>query len=112
MKQLIAVVAILAALALLNPDMRDFRDHVEATMGDRISKETDSEALSRFGAGAIALLTEQVSVRNNYLLFSTYTIDLDGPKLEGDDWHFLGVANMFFQLREPESLSSKDSRSH
>jgi hypothetical protein len=61
------------------------------------------------GAGAIALLAEEVSVRGNYLLCSTYTIDLDGPKRVGNDWHFLGIAGMFFKLREPDSQSSLSS---
>jgi len=102
MKLGVAVLAIAIAMAVLNPSMDDFRTHVEDTIGDRIAAETKSDALQRFGAGAIALLAEQVTVRKNYFLFSTYTIDLDGPDHTGNDWQFLGVAGTFLQLREPE----------
>jgi hypothetical protein len=109
LKKLVALFAILVALAILNPDMRDFRDHVEDTIGDRIAEETSSSALKQLGAGAVAFLAEQVSVRKNYLLFSTYTIDLDGPDREGNDWHFLGVGGIFVQLREPDDRSDSTS---
>jgi len=102
MKIVVAVLAIAIAMAVLNPSMDDFRTHVEDTVGDRISAETRSDALQRFGAGAIALLAEQVTVRKNYFVFSTYTIDLDGPDRTGNDWHFLGIAGTFLQLRAPE----------
>jgi hypothetical protein len=107
-KIFVAVLAVLIALAVLNPEMRDFREHVEGTIGDRLSEETDSSALRRLGAGAVALLAEQISVRNNYFLFSTYTIDLDGPDREDNDWHFLGVGGFFIQLREPADQSSSE----
>jgi len=109
MKISVAVLAILIALSVLNPDMRDFRDHVESEVGDQLTSESGSGPLGRMGAGAIALLAEQVSVRKNYLLFSIYTIDLDGPDREGNDWQFLGAAGMFFKLREPERRSSEGS---
>lgn len=109
MKMLVALLAVLIALAVLNPEMRDFRDYVENNVDDKLAAETDSDALRRLGAGAVALLAEQVSVRKNYFLFSTYTIDLDGPEREVNDWHFLGIADMFFQLREPEKQSESKS---
>ena len=113
MKKLVALLAILVAMAVLNPEMRDFRDYVENTVGDRLAAEIDSDALKQLGAGAVALLAEQVSVRKNYFVFSTYTIDLDGPDRKGSDWLFLGIGDMFFQLREPADQSSKkpDTRS-
>lgn len=109
MKALIAIMAVLLALAVLNPDMRDFRDHVEKSVDDELASESGSRALQQLGAGAVALLAEQVSVRNDYFLFSTYTIDLDGPDRRGADWQYLGVAGMFIQLREPDSDSSSNS---
>ncbi|MGA7304232.1 MAG: hypothetical protein WBW88_05135 [Rhodothermales bacterium] len=110
MKKLLAVLAILIALSLLNPDMRDFREHVENEVGNKLSSESGSAPLGRLGGGAVALLAEQVSVRKNYLLFSVYTIDLDGPDREGNDWQFLGIAGAFLKLREPEHSSSEGSR--
>jgi len=111
MKKLIALFAVLVTLAVLNPGMRDFRDFVEGTVGDKLAEETDSNALKQLGAGAVALLAEQISVRKNYFLFSTYAIDLDGPDRTGNDWLFLGIADMFFELREPEDQPSKKANS-
>ena len=109
MKQIIAVLAIFLALAVLNPDMRDFRDYVESKLADKLSEESGSDSIGRFGAGAIAMLAEQVSERKNYFLFSIYTIDLNVSDGQQHNWQFLGAAGMFFQLRGPEHQSSSRS---
>ena len=106
MKGILIVLAIAIALALLNPETRDFRDHVESKIGEQINAEGAGGIIGKMGAGAAALLAEQISVRKNYLLFSTFTIDIDGPESKDADWHYLGVAGMFFQLRAPDSESN------
>ncbi|MEX1055135.1 MAG: DUF4359 domain-containing protein, partial [Rhodothermales bacterium] len=56
------------------------------------------------GANLAGEYVDRITERKNYFVFSTYTIDLDGPDEEGDEWEFVGVADQFIETARPESM--------
>lgn len=106
------VVAILAviALAFFNPGMDEFRTFIRTQAEGMIQQETGDtavgRALSGLGGSLAGQYVDRVTDRNNYVVFSTYTIDLDGPESEDEDRRFLGIAGRFFELDRPASVES------
>ena len=104
------VVAVLAVIALLwfNPDMEDFATFVEAQSEKIVVQETGEgrlgRALGRIVGGLAGANVDRVTERDNYFVFSTYTLDLDGTESTANDWRFLGIAGQFFELHRPEDL--------
>lgn len=98
----------LFALAFFNPTEDDFGDFVEARAGQFLSGELGSsrmgELLGDLGSGAARSLATSFAERRNFLIFSTYTLDLDGQEANENEWRFLGVAGRFFELHRPEGL--------
>jgi hypothetical protein len=75
-----------------------------------IRREAGDSALGRALSGAGANLAgdyvDRITDRKNYFVFSTYTIDLDGPDEVGNEWEFLGIADQFIQTEQPESMEN------
>jgi hypothetical protein len=96
------------ALFVFNPDEDDFAAHVEKRSGEFFSSKVGdtklSEILSDLGAGVTKALAGHVTERNNFFLFSIYTIDLDGEEADEDEWRFLGIATKFVTLKKPEGI--------
>ncbi|HEX7069519.1 MAG TPA: DUF4359 domain-containing protein [Rhodothermales bacterium] len=103
---LIVLVLAVIALALFNPDMEDFQLFVETSAEELIREEVGegllSDALSTLGSGLIGDHVDEITTRRNYIIFSTYTIDLDQEPESGDEWRFLGMAGQFLVLDRPE----------
>ncbi len=99
-----ALAAIL--LFLFNPDMEDFSVFAKEQSAVLMEDQLGGSALARMLAGAgsdlVGGAVARATERNNYFLFSTYTLDFDGDNREGNEWRFLGVAGMFFELDRPE----------
>ncbi len=111
-KRLIAVVAVLLALFLTNPDREDFGHYLER----RFEKERTESSGEEGGFGAwlgelmtdgVAKLLTKSAKRNDYLLFSIYTIGgetvLDGGEGRMDvsideKQRYLGLLGSFFAL--------------
>ena len=108
------VVAALAVIALVwfNPDMDDFRLFIETRTEDLIRREAGETpvggALSRLGSNLAGAYIGEVTDRNNYVVFSTYTIDLDGQESETGDWRFVGIGGRFIETERPESLPGNE----
>jgi hypothetical protein len=104
------VTALLAAIALafFNPSMDDFSLFVRAQSEQILIDETGDtslgRALSAFGSRLAGDYVHRVTERRNYFVFSTYTIDLDGPERTGNEWRFLGIGGRFIELDRPEVL--------
>lgn len=102
------VVAMLAviALAIFNPDIADFQRFVttqtESVIRDEIGDGMLSEALARFGSGLAGQHVDEVTERRNFIVFSTYSVDLDGDRDTEEEWRFVGIAGQFFQTHAPE----------
>lgn len=96
---------VVIALAWLNPTMEDFQIFVEAQSEELILQETgDTElgrALSRLGSGLAAQYIDRVTTRRNYVVFSTYTIDMDEDENNDNEWRFLGMGGHFVVLDRP-----------
>lgn len=95
-------------LALLNPGMNDFRLFVQRQSEVVIRQEAGEGPLVDLLAGAGSRLASdhihRITDRRNYVIFSTYTIDLDGREAEKDEWRFIGIAGQFVETHRPESL--------
>ncbi len=102
----ILIIALLGVLVATNPGMDAFSEFVAEQSERILRRETGDSPLGRAlagaGAGLAGSYVERVTERRTYLLFSTYTIDLDGTTDESYEWRFLGVAGRFFELESPE----------
>ncbi len=109
---LIGLLFLTAFLYVTNPDKEDFKEYIAARIEREIQKETSpgdqtaeifkpfAEGLARLGAG----LGATFSRRDNYYLFSIYTLDLPDP--EGGRqaaWKYLGIAKMFIPLQQKQA---------
>ena len=109
----LAALLLLAALALtaLNPDRDAFQAFAKAQSEQLLRQKTGASVLGRALASAGASLAEAYAgrrtERQNYLLFSTYTVDLNGPEQDAGDWRFLGIAGHFVELHRPEQLRQR-----
>ena len=94
----IVVVAVLALLVVTNPTSEDYESYLKAEFIKESNAESEvSQALaSTFGAVASNLLSS-VTVRNDYILFSTYSAG------SGDTERLtLGLLGNFFVLKDGE----------
>lgn len=104
---LIMVLAAITLLFIFNPDMDDFKAFVHTESArillDKTGDTTLGRVLSGAGSSLAGAYVDRVTDRENYFLFSTYHIDLDGPDRDENDWWFLGIGTRFIQLSQPES---------
>lgn len=93
-----------ALLALTNPDRAEFADFVEEQARTRIADETAESgfeaALGELGGRAAGALVRQYGTRTDYLVASTYRLELGDAR-----WRYLGVGGWFVPLEEPPSDS-------
>ena len=112
MKTLLLLVLVFGGLFFFNPDMEDFKAFVstrsEALLGERMGSGALGEALSAAGSRLAGRYVDRVTERNDYLVFSTYTVDLDGADSAEEDWRFLGVAGQFIETQRPASLEEEN----
>ena len=101
-------------LAALNPGMNDFEGFAQEQSERLIRRETgDSELgklLSGVGSRLAGSYIDRITERQNYVLFSTYTVDLDGPERDEEEWRFLGIADRFVVLEQPASMREGAAR--
>jgi hypothetical protein len=105
---LVALLIVVLALIWFNPDMADFKTFIGAQSERLLQQETDDsefgDFLSQAGGALAGAFVDRITDRNNYLLFSTYTIDFDGDEADENEWRFLGIAGFFLELQQPEAL--------
>ncbi len=111
MRKIGYLLVLVVALFVFNPDEEDFSSFVQERSGRFFSTRTsDTEVgriLSDLGANVTRALAEHVTSRDNYFLFSIFTVDLDGEEAEEEEWKFLGIASRFVTLSEPEGLNGE-----
>lgn len=92
---------VLGGLVFTNPGMESFEAYVEDEASQLIRDEIGddswlTDAIGSIGGSALSAQAESFTTRSNYLLASTYTVDLN------DDGHadlqWLGIAGRFIQL--------------
>ncbi len=93
------------ALALSNPQMDQFQDFARERSEELVLRETGDTNVGRFlanvGGGLAGAFVDDITERNNYVLFSTYTIGSNDDG-DNDSWRFLGVGGQFIELERPE----------
>ena len=111
MKIFLIAAVLLGTLALFNPGEDAFRTFVRERANEMVSDRAREAGGGLFGSiagsvgGALAeAFASRTVQRDNYLVASVYTIDLDGPGRDGEEWRFLGVAKQFIPLSRPASL--------
>lgn len=106
--RLLLLLALLAVLVVTNPGPDEFAEFAEDNVADEIAAVAESlpagGLLGDIGGLAAGRLVRRFADRDNYLVASVYTLDLDGRAREEQDWKFLGIATLFFEIKRPESL--------
>lgn len=105
---LVVTLLALLALYLFNPSMDDFKVFVEGQSERILQRELGDGMLGRALSGAGSRLAgsyiDRVTEREDYFIFSTYTIDLDGAEADKEEWRFLGIGGRFVELDRPAAL--------
>lgn len=104
MKRILILTAIaaiiLGGLYLTNPEKDDFRKFVERVMEEHASDipEEYTGALEQTGLkmGNVATMASKLTVRQDYIFFSTYEMKIPGQKMK-----FIGIATFFVPLEKP-----------
>ena len=99
--------AIAFLLALSNPNREAFADFVEENVAGELARAANVPGggiVGELGGLAAGRIARQVARRDNYVVASVYTLDLDGRTSDAEDWTFLGIGTQFFELHRPESL--------
>lgn len=110
---LVALVIVVIALVWFNPDMEDFKGFVALQSERILLNEAGESELGRVLSGVAGSLAgsyvDRITERNNYFVFSTYTIDFDGAEAEGEEWAFVGIAGQFFEMDQPETIREREA---
>jgi hypothetical protein len=105
---LLAAAIIAIALVLTNPGPDAFERFVEETVAEVLAAElSDLPAgplVGQMGGALASRLARRYTVRDNYLLFSIYTLELRAAGITTDDWRFLGIGTAFIELDRPDQL--------
>ena len=98
------------SLAISNPGLTDFKSYVQEKAQRELFEESHENLLGKVLAGVGSQVTGAIAARtterNNYLLFSTYRIAFEGPTGEQEQWRYLGVGGMFFEMEHPRTLDA------
>jgi hypothetical protein len=99
-------------LFIFNPEMGDFKVFVgEESERILLTRAGDSELgriLSDVGSSLAGDYVDRITEREDYFLFSTYRIDLDGPDETENEWRFLGIGGQFIEMQRPVALEGEN----
>lgn len=109
---LLLLAALAFVLFITNPQPDDFQEFAREQSGELFRGQLGAElgegalgqALGSLAGEATAALAGRLAERDDYLVASVYTLDLDGPDSTEDEWRFLGIAGQFVELQRPASL--------
>lgn len=91
---------ILGGLYLTNPEKEDFKNFFERVMEEHAADipEEYTGALEQSGLklGSVATMASMMTVRQDYIFFSTYEMKIPGQKMK-----FIGIATFFVPLEKP-----------
>ncbi|WP_211472124.1 DUF4359 domain-containing protein [Collimonas humicola] len=90
----IVMVSIVGLLAFTNPTLDSYEQHIHQIITQEANKRDDlTQALGTLFSGVASSFIASSTVRNNYILFSTYESNLGNRNLK-----FVGVLGNFFQI--------------
>ncbi len=94
-------------LAFTNPTMAGFEAFAEQHAEAFLVKETGGPALGRAlagaGAGIAGSYLDRLAEREDYVLYSIYTVDLSTAPRDTSQWRILGIGGRFVELERPET---------
>jgi hypothetical protein len=100
MKALVITIVVVAALLLLafsNPTMLSYENYIrQEILKGANAKDDTTKAFGIVFGGLASSMFANATVRNDYVLWSTYETALGHDKME-----VLGAAGNFFVLRDP-----------
>ncbi|HWX02787.1 DUF4359 domain-containing protein [Collimonas sp.] len=95
----IVVLSIVGLLAFTNPKLDSYEQHIHQIITQEASKRDDlTRTLGTLFGGVASSFIASSTVRNNYVLFSTYDSDLGNQHLK-----FVGILGNFFQISQSQS---------
>lgn len=106
--RLLLLIALVAVLVVTNPGPDEFAEFAEDNVAEQVGEMAEAMPagglLGDLGGMAASRLVRRFADRDNYLVASMYTLDFDGRAREGEEWKFLGIATLFFEIQRPASL--------
>lgn len=106
MRKLLLLLVFAGMLYYLNPTMRDFEVFLEEEADTILTEEIGGGDLGRaiagLGSNLLGSITDDITERQDFLVCSLYTIDLDRSADNDDQWQFLGIGGQFIQLKAPD----------
>jgi hypothetical protein len=92
----IVVLSIMGLLAFTNPKLDSYEQHIHQVITQEANKRDDlTRTLGTLFGGVASSFIAGGTVRNNYVLFSTYDSDLGNRHLK-----FVGILGNFFQISD------------
>jgi hypothetical protein len=90
----IVMVSIVGLLAFTNPKLDSYEQHIHQVITQEADKRDDlTQTLGALFGGVASSFIASNTVRNNYILFSTYDSNLGNRHLK-----FVGVLGNFFEI--------------
>ncbi len=106
--RLLLLLALVVVLAVTNPGPDAFAEFAEDNVAEQIGAMAEAlpagGLLGDLGGMAAGRIIRRFADRDNYLVASVYTLDFDGRAREGEEWKFVGIATLFFEIQRPASL--------
>ncbi len=108
----IAVIIVFSVLCFTNPSKQEFVVFASQKISGNISQNlnSDNQFLNNIVNGFTSLLVDGLIQHQNFLVFSTYVLDLELVRRFGGnikDVKFLGIAGQFIPLSMPDLNKSK-----
>ena len=98
----VVILLISAVMFFSNPSKVEFTSFLATHIRTEMQKKGETEELSNFSAGLASLYAKNNLVRTNYIIASTYFIDMSTFRDFGadvDDIFILGIFNNFVPLQ-------------
>ncbi|QWD80523.1 DUF4359 domain-containing protein [Polynucleobacter sp. MWH-Spelu-300-X4] len=115
---LIGVIAVIAvALYATNPTKQEFNEFIAKQVRQKLAEKSgEQNFITNLVAGVAGAMVNDASERKDYLIFSTYKVDLSVVRMFGGEYkdlQFLGVGGQFIPLSgmSLDSGASADGRS-
>jgi len=110
----VVIVLVIVFLSITNPSKTEFVQYASENISSKISDkvDSDSEIVNNLISGFTSILVDGLIQHQNFLIFSTYKLDLNlvrafGGKMQ--DVMYLGIAGQFIPLSMPDLDKSKPS---
>lgn len=110
----IAAIIIFSALCFTNPSKQEFVLFASQKISGNILQNlnSDNQLLNNIVSGFAGLFVDSLIQHQNFLMFSTYALDLEQVRRFGGnikDVKFLGIAGQFIPLSMPDFDDAKSS---